>query len=216
MDTSTQVQPKSVPLRLVIVVLVVVTFLVSGLGLYFGNKLKTCRSTGPKCPELLCASKQRVLVMEKPVEGGRVAGYRLTDDWSTDLRAGVYAVVLETGDLWPVVFSVVDPAHTNNFSTQDNHLFEVIGRKVWVVNSQTNGIDVYDISSNLLGYTKFISLPQYDVGRIYALECGETVCKVSTAHHLESGCVMDLETATESFSNIKCADYGGEFVPERK
>ncbi len=193
--------------------------------LYMQGKTQTCKSTAEQS-ETSSEEPQRTLIMEKPVEGGRIAAYRLKDAWSLDPNYGVYAIVLEGGSYTtplgspptPRIFSVLSPL------LESEHIFEIVGEKLLVVNSQTNRLDVYTIQleevrnnvsyTNELTYDKSIELPRYKVGGIDAVECENNICKVSTTHNPDSFCTMDLELTSETYSNITCNDLGGPFTPE--
>lgn len=156
--------------------------------------------------------------MGKEIEGGKILAYRLEDDLSEDLNAGVFAMEVEAGEYNPVIFSVSSPAY------MEDGLFEIIGNELWVVNGQINKIEVYNyqpekregnvVQISSLTYVEAINLPKYQIGVIYSIKCDEESCEVSTAHHQESGCRMDLNLTTRQYSNIKCSRMGEEFTPE--
>lgn len=217
--------------NLLVTLLILFALLMGGLGGYFlglsKSQEKQSQSTllqptnspvlSPSPSKNVVKDKKRLL-MEKEIEGGKVVAYRLSDDLSEDLNAGVFAVELEAGEYHPVIFSVSSPAY------MEDGLFEKIEDELWVINGQTNKIEIYSYRaekregnvvqlSNLI-YKNAIDLPKYQIGAVYSIKCSEGNCEVSTAHHQESGCRMDLNLATRQYSNIKCSRIGGEFTPE--
>ncbi len=173
--------------------------------------------TPAPCPYVSHIKNNGYLITEKEVEGGRIAAYRLGDNFSDD--PGVFAIMLDAGSLHkPVIFSVSSP----DFS-QDN-LFQIIGKELWVVNGQTNNIDVYSyqvekrsgnsLQLSSLIYLNSINLPKYKIGVIYSISCDEKICNITSAFHQESGCRMNLNINTRQFSNINCGGLGGDFNPE--
>lgn len=151
-------------------------------------------------------AKDRKLLQERKIDGGRLAAYRLNDDWSYDVNGGVFAIVLESGEYNPVIFSTVNPAYA------DEHVFELVKDKLWVANAQTNKIDIYSIQTEKtvnnvtqlseITYNKSIDLPQ--AGRVYSIVCNTATCTVQTAYHLESGCSLEININSESISTPKC------------
>ena len=161
--------------------------------------------------------KKRML-MTKKIEGGQIAAYRLKDKYS-DVFTDTFAISLEAGTQYtPIIFSVSSEAF------MEDGLFEIVDDELWVVNSQTNKVDVYSYSTekkvgnaiqlSSLIYKDTINLPKYRVGNIYSIKCENEYCTVLTAFHLESGCDMTLNPRTREFSDIKCAGMGGEFAPD--
>lgn len=229
-DTWFQSNNSKRPKSLIIILAIVLALLIGGAGGYvlrlannFQKEIQpTQKSKTLPTPSVVPSVTQlrgKVrLLMEKEIEGGRIVAYRLNDDLSEDLNAGVFAVELETGEYHPVIFSVSSPAYF------EDSLFEIIGHELWIVNGQTNKIDVYGyqpekkegdvIQMSSLIYKDSIDLPKYRVGVIYSIKCDKENCVVSTAHHQESGCTMDLRLKTRQYSNIKCSHMGGEFTPE--
>lgn len=168
---------------------------------------------------------KREMIMSKDVENGKLVAYRLADDWSNDLNAGVFAIRLESGSYWPVIFSSASVAYAPS-NPDENKLFEILNiNELWVVNDQTNKIDVYEFTTekkvinttslSSIKYIKSIDLPGYVVGGIYGIKCELTMCTIYTARHQESGCTMKLNTIDEIYSDINCSDMIGEFIPEK-
>lgn len=214
-----------------VILLIVLALVMGGLGGYFlGLSKSQKKESQPTLPQPKTSpalsptpSKSEVkdkkrLLMEKEIEGGKIVAYRLDDDLSEDFNAGVFAIELEAGEYHPVIFSVSSPA------LMEDGLFEIIGNELWVVNDQINKIEVYNyqpekkegnvLQLSSLIYKDSIDLPKYQVGAIYSIKCDGENCMVSTAHHQESGCRMDLSLTTRQYSNIKCSRMGGEFTPE--
>jgi hypothetical protein len=175
---------------------------------------KSCEQCVPQNNTKKPAEEPR-LIMEKKVAGGRIAAYRPTGNAADD----VFYIALEVGKYIPEIYS----SASSTFS--EDGLFAIVNSKLFVVNGQTNKIDVYNImpegvseedyNFSSLGYLESIDLPRYRLGTLYRLECVTQDCLVSTAFHLEAGCGMNLNVNTKEFSNIQCGGMGGEIIPER-
>lgn len=184
---------------------------------FFGYKFVVSQreSALPELVELEEKTVRRVME-EREVDGTKIVAYRLTDGWSEDSNSGVFAIEVQATMFRPLVFSVASPVYG------DDKVFEIVGKnQVWVINAQTNGIDVYQYTpyrkvNNVIGlarmtYMKTITLPSLSMGEIHALTCDDGVCNISTAHHLQSGCDFSYKISTGEFSKPLCRNMRGEF-----
>jgi hypothetical protein len=205
---------------LALIIFIILPFAGFYLGTKYQKSVTVIPNTVPASPSKENTENHQVavknrLLLTKKIEGGQIAAYRLTDTYSSD----AFAVILEVGQYHPAIFA------TSSVAYSEDGLFEIINDELWVVNGQTNKIDVYNyllekngdsgLQLSSLIYKDSISLPKYRVGVIYSLKCDTKSCTVLTAFHQESGCNMVLNPATKEYSNIKCGGYGGEFTPEK-
>lgn len=216
-----QLFQKHAPMGLVFIlalVVVIETGLLIGGYIYYQNVelinenvTAVNKETSTSIPQ----KSNRTLLSEKMIEGDRITAYRLNDELSTDWRlgsgVGVFAIILDDGINKYTIFSVTNPV----FHGPGPGLFEVIKNEIWVVNGQTNMIDVYKytpeirdgkkITSGLVKYINSIDLPEETGGQLISIRCEENNCIIGTASHLEAGCQMNLNITTKEFSNVLCS-----------
>jgi hypothetical protein len=196
------------------------------------NKLTTGRSLELKLkqtPNQIQPTEvtyQREKMQEIVTPNGTFTAYRLADEWSHS-SYGAYAIVYEpsfmTYYLKYVAFATANPMYGTG-EPLGSKVIALVGDKLWVINSQTRSIDEYlykeetsdgkVVYSAYFSYNRSIKLPKLNLGQLYFMECDDSVCHLQTAHHLESGCDLDINIKTEEFSNIECSNMAGSFKPE--
>lgn len=153
--------------------------------------------------------------------------YNLIFDCKTsiNLTSGNYVFFVEIDKLKDLDYRVMNNFNTIGVSSFSpsysfDQLFDVVGENLYVINADTNRIDLYQRKKEeniyTYSYLKSLKLPQYDLGTIYGIGCQKDECEVKTAFHLESGCRLSLNLSKEQFSEPLCGGFGiDEFIPEK-
>lgn len=205
---------------LLIHLLVIIIVGIGGYILYLDNYFqKESQSIQDKqelqipTPTVKSPQNDRRLLLEKQIEGDNITAYRLKDELSYDgskgQGRGVFTIIIDDGINKYYLFSISSP----NFS--EDSPFEVINNEIWVVNGQTDKIDVYSYKPEIregknatTGYVNYkysLDMPKNVSGSPYSIKCEENTCLVNTAIHMEAGCRMNLNTITKQYSDIKCS-----------
>ena len=132
-------------------------------------------------------------------------------------------MIISNNEVFLIGRSLDDTKVISNFPgwTTTTWLFDFVGDEMYVVNTQNNAIDVFSIVDEGVYYSRSLLLPPYETGVLYGISCeDETTCEVNTALHLEAGCNLTLDVASETFSEPLCGggygEYFGTYVPDFK
>jgi len=159
---------------------------------------------------------EKRLLTTKEIDGVKINTYRLPDN----LTGTVFEVKPDEGRYPFSIYSFSDEAFS------EDRLIEVVNNNLWVVNSQTNKIDIYTfhttkdnigrINYAYFQYKDSLELPNYETGALYGIKCDTSTCKVFTAFHQESGCNMTLDIKSGAFSDIECIGPRGDKIELEK
>ena len=152
------------------------------------------------------------ILMSKPYKEIQFSAFKLFDDES--LRDIFIVAAVTEKKPYPSSFGYAVSHTTLWYSNKE---FDIVGDTTYIIDSQKNLIDVYDITNDRAHSLKFresISLPNYKLGTLYAIECKSYQCDLNTAYHLEGGCRMSLNVKTKEFTQPKCYSGQSEVIPE--
>jgi hypothetical protein len=149
------------------------------------------------------------------------------------MYTNAFLVVLEHGENYT---SVIGTKNRYGPYSPNESLIDVVGDKLFVINDQVDGIDVYEIQyesiseklvngkiqkstkGNKLYHLDTFKLPleKYGLGSLFSITCNDNSCEVVTSYTRDIGCTLDLDINTGVYSNVLCQGRGESFVPLRE
>lgn len=205
-------------------------------GFYFGIKYKSLMSEETVVVESLAKpdtdSSFKETILNSKIDWGAnlvyskdYGSYQIGLFDTEDFLEGTFVIAPIEDDL-PVIYngSFIISSFIDNGNDVLPNFFDVVDNNIYILDPMTGNINTY-ISDHIPKTTYFpssfkmvyqgqIERSKYGVGSVHEINCDNNLCRVSTIKNPSSGCDMELNMLTKQYSNIKCTDMRGEFVPK--